>query len=350
MLALVVVRIVVCGTQSRALTIAKHFDAEPKPVSITSSRGFTTITGCFQGVPVSAVSIGMVSCYLLFVACIVPVIPTTVSYQSSPLWLCAVVPYSKQFAGCRLICCGAAVGSFHDGFFCARSAYSGGWAHGYHPLRDLRGPVSGQCQRWYHCRGEQGVYSCHTQLQLFCFFWWCQSYRRDFLYIPWESTCGQRDECKSAARVDRVVWGGACPSGTQCHRGLLLLITKWVACGWLLYHFIFCVYYCIILYSLFSSLLCYCLDRIDPNFEDDNHTVVDDVIAKEPDALTMEMETYLLFHLAACSKIPIHVTAASIVVANRKSSNVIDEPTLLFLEANGGVAALKTLVLQDLKA
>lgn len=89
-------------------------------------------------------------------------------------------------------------------------------------------------------------------------------------------------------------------------------------------------------------------DRIDPNFDDENHTVVDDVVSKEPDALTMEMETYLLFHLAECSNIPIHATAASIVVANRKSSNVIDEPTLLFLEANGGVAALKTLIQQSL--
>jgi uridine phosphorylase len=58
-------RIVVCGTQSRAMTIAKHFDAEPKPVIITSSRGFTTVTGRFQGVPVSAVSIGMVSVLII---------------------------------------------------------------------------------------------------------------------------------------------------------------------------------------------------------------------------------------------------------------------------------------------
>jgi hypothetical protein len=63
-LYLYVTRIVVCGTQSRAKTIASHFDVEPKPVSITSSRGFTTITGCYNGVPVSAVSIGMVSCVL----------------------------------------------------------------------------------------------------------------------------------------------------------------------------------------------------------------------------------------------------------------------------------------------
>jgi uridine phosphorylase len=92
----------------------------------------------------------------------------------------------------------------------------------------------------------------------------------------------------------------------------------------------------------------YGTDRIDPNFDDENHTVVDDIVALEPDALTMEMETYLLFHLAECSKIPIHATAASIVVANRKSSSVVDEATLLFLEANGGVAALKTLILQAL--
>ena len=84
------------------------------------------------------------------------------------------------------------------------------------------------------------------------------------------------------------------------------------------------------------------------NFHDENHTVVDDIVAKEPNALTMEMESYMLLHLAECTNIPIYATAASIVVANRKSAKVVDEATLLSLEASGSVAALKTLLKQEL--
>jgi hypothetical protein len=100
--------------------------------------------------------------------------------------------------------------------------------------------------------------------------------------------------------------------------------------------------------SPFCPLVLSCIGRIDPNFDDENHSVVDDAIALEPDAMSMEMESYILLHLAQCSKVPIYATAASIVVANRKSSQVIDEPTLLFMEAQGSMAALKTLILQTL--
>ncbi|KAF8839768.1 purine and uridine phosphorylase [Paxillus ammoniavirescens] len=52
-------RIVTVGSISRAQDIAKHFDSSPKPFSLHSERGFLTITGRYQGVPVSIVSIGM---------------------------------------------------------------------------------------------------------------------------------------------------------------------------------------------------------------------------------------------------------------------------------------------------
>ncbi|KAH7890252.1 nucleoside phosphorylase domain-containing protein [Phlebopus sp. FC_14] len=52
-------RIVTVGSISRAEGIAKHLDPSPRPFSLSSERGFLTITGRYGGVPVSIVSIGM---------------------------------------------------------------------------------------------------------------------------------------------------------------------------------------------------------------------------------------------------------------------------------------------------
>ncbi|TFK86183.1 purine and uridine phosphorylase [Polyporus arcularius HHB13444] len=52
-------RIITLGTPSRAHAIASYLDPTPAPFTLTSERGFTTITGRYRGVPVSIVSIGM---------------------------------------------------------------------------------------------------------------------------------------------------------------------------------------------------------------------------------------------------------------------------------------------------
>ncbi|OSX68167.1 hypothetical protein POSPLADRAFT_1043294 [Postia placenta MAD-698-R-SB12] len=52
-------RIVTVGAPSRARGIALYLDASPKPFTLASERGFTTITGRYKGVPISIVSIGM---------------------------------------------------------------------------------------------------------------------------------------------------------------------------------------------------------------------------------------------------------------------------------------------------
>lgn len=49
----------VVGDHSRALLAANMFDEDRPHTSSESSRGFLTINGCFQGVPLSIVSIGM---------------------------------------------------------------------------------------------------------------------------------------------------------------------------------------------------------------------------------------------------------------------------------------------------
>ncbi|QRV76978.1 Enoyl-(Acyl carrier protein) reductase [Ceratobasidium sp. AG-Ba] len=47
------------GDPKRARTVASHFDKSPRPFEVLSERGFLTITGRFNGVPVSVIAIGM---------------------------------------------------------------------------------------------------------------------------------------------------------------------------------------------------------------------------------------------------------------------------------------------------
>jgi uridine phosphorylase len=54
-------RIITVGPASRLEKIVEHFDAAETVRRITSSRGFTIVTGTFQGTAVSCVSIGIVS-------------------------------------------------------------------------------------------------------------------------------------------------------------------------------------------------------------------------------------------------------------------------------------------------
>merc|ERR1712070_1081978 len=84
-------------------------------------------------------------------------------------------------------------------------------------------------------------------------------------------------------------------------------------------------------------------NRIDQNFDDCNHDILSRVVEKFPSAMTMEMETYLLLHLAQCCKVPIKASAAAIVVANRQTARVIDEETFNNLETQGGRAVLNAL-------
>ena len=82
------------------------------------------------------------------------------------------------------------------------------------------------------------------------------------------------------------------------------------------------------------------LGRIDPNFDDGNENVINDIITTYPTAISMEMETFTLLHLAKCSRETIKASAAAIVVANRLSAKVIDGNTLDKLEELGGKAIL----------
>jgi hypothetical protein len=55
------------------------------------------------------------------------------------------------------------------------------------------------------------------------------------------------------------------------------------------------------------------------------------------------MESFMLLHLAKCSKKPVFASAAAIVVANRRSAQVVDGSTLDHAEASGALALLKAI-------
>ena len=83
--------------------------------------------------------------------------------------------------------------------------------------------------------------------------------------------------------------------------------------------------------------------RIDDRFNDANVSVIGDILKAYPEAQSMEMETFQLFQLAHCSKVPIYASAAAIALANRITNQVIDGGVVEKLEADGGRAVLQAL-------
>jgi len=60
----------------------------------------------------------------------------------------------------------------------------------------------------------------------------------------------------------------------------------------------------------------------------------------------MEMETFMLFHLAQCARpfASVRVSGAAVNVANRITSDVVDGERLKTMEREGGKAIMKALV------
>jgi len=78
--------------------------------------------------------------------------------------------------------------------------------------------------------------------------------------------------------------------------------------------------------------------RIDEHFEDKNDALMDQVSGL--DAVSMEMESFQLLHLASCSKGSIRACTSAIIAANRLSGAAIPNELLLETEAIGGRAVL----------
>lgn len=85
--------------------------------------------------------------------------------------------------------------------------------------------------------------------------------------------------------------------------------------------------------------------RADLNFLDDNESLVSEVLRMHPHAVSMEMETFQLFHMAmSCQPLGSFRTAAAVVnVANRSTGQVVDHDKLQSAEREGGLALLRAL-------
>ncbi len=91
--------------------------------------------------------------------------------------------------------------------------------------------------------------------------------------------------------------------------------------------------------------------RIDPHFDDDNALVLQRL--QNLKCVSLEMETFVLLHLAACSthkaissdqNHKIYATACAMVFADRTSNSFISPERVDFLESNCSKAILDTLI------
>jgi len=260
-------RIITVGTQSRAEKIAKHFDKETSRVS--SYRGFLTINGEYQGVPVSVVAIGMGPSMMDFF------VRETRAVTDGPI-VCA------RFGTCGGITEKAIVGSVvvASGGSGYASRNPDAFAYNY----DGSAPNEDITPKYYMAR----VAPAHDGL-----------------------SAALEQSLSSALHNDEILMSD------RSHGDLVSSGTNVTA------------------ESFYSSQ-----GRIDPEFDDNNDTIIDEVCKFYPDARTMEMETFQLFHLAKCSKQPFHASAAAIVVANRANNTTVDGGRLERVEDLGGKATL----------
>jgi len=85
--------------------------------------------------------------------------------------------------------------------------------------------------------------------------------------------------------------------------------------------------------------------RHDPNFRDDNRKLLDNLMEMHSNLISLEMETFQLLYLARCSvSQSVRGAAATIVLAQRKSNEFLDNETKHELEKKGGTACLQSLI------
>ncbi|ORX94589.1 uridine phosphorylase [Basidiobolus meristosporus CBS 931.73] len=94
--------------------------------------------------------------------------------------------------------------------------------------------------------------------------------------------------------------------------------------------------------------------RIDENFVDHNEDLFDRIDKELPNAVSLEMENFILYHLANCSttaplaqktaKKSISVGSTMMVFADRASNEFIDHSIVPALEMKGGRAVLEAIV------
>jgi len=81
--------------------------------------------------------------------------------------------------------------------------------------------------------------------------------------------------------------------------------------------------------------------RIDPSFEDNNTSLIDEIVQKYPNVGSFQMETYQLCHLARISRGSIYGAAACIILAQRRSGAFLTHDEKHALENSCGSAVLE---------
>ena len=88
--------------------------------------------------------------------------------------------------------------------------------------------------------------------------------------------------------------------------------------------------------------------RTANDFDDRNEDLMNMVLEEIPNAVSFEMETFQLLHLAECSKGSIAAAACAIGLAERASNEFMSPAQLVELEEKAGKAAIDALVHFDL--
>lgn len=256
-------RIITVGAVSRAEKIATFLDKDAPTKTITSHRGFTTITGEYKGVPVSIVAIGMGPSMMDFF------VRESRAVINGPM---AIVRFGT---------CGGLTHESVAGAIVVASSGSG-----------------------YITRNPDAFSNLYDG--------------------------GAADPNVKPYNLHKV-----CPADTDLSN---LVFSELVANDKLEEKYIIRGTN-VTAESFYSSQ-----GRIDPGFDDRNQDIFHLVSQHYPTATTFEMETFMLLHLAKCSKVPIKASAAAIVVANRPTGDVITGDSLILHEAEGGRAILEAIV------
>jgi len=90
--------------------------------------------------------------------------------------------------------------------------------------------------------------------------------------------------------------------------------------------------------------------RIAEDFDDRNENLIQRVLGEIPNAVSFEMETFQLLHLASCSKGTIAAAACAIGLAERASNEFMTPAQLVEMEEKAGKAAMDALVSFDLSS
>lgn len=85
--------------------------------------------------------------------------------------------------------------------------------------------------------------------------------------------------------------------------------------------------------------------RTGPHFQDFNNNLIEDMLARYPNLVSLEMETFHLLDLARCSEgNSLQAAAFCIAAAERYSNKFISKELMTEREKQGGIAALTALV------